>query len=86
MDILGEEQRKPYWEWVDDGDGYNQRDEWDIKGLLEAQLKDTLRQIMEWGEEECPHPRSNKSMGIVHYRKECQWCWLHLKKQGGSND
>lgn len=36
--LLTEEETKPYWEWVDDGDGYNQRQDWDIKGLLEAQL------------------------------------------------
>ncbi len=35
---LPEDKRNLHWEWVDDGDGYNQRDDWNIKTLLDAQL------------------------------------------------
>ena len=36
--LLTPEERKPHWEWVDDGDGYNEREEWNIATLLQAQL------------------------------------------------
>jgi len=45
--LLTDEERKPHWEWVDDGDGYNQGDDWNIKTLLDAQLTKAIPIIAE---------------------------------------
>ena len=35
--LLSAKELKKHWKWVDDGDGYNQRQDWNITTLLEAQ-------------------------------------------------
>ena len=51
MVLLTQKEMKPHWKWVDDGDGYNQRQEFNIKTLLEAQLKKVIEWYEDKGEE-----------------------------------
>ena len=55
------------------GDG---EDDLDI--LCEAQKNHTLKQVIEWGNEECwGHTRGNKRV----LRRQCGECWAELKKE-----
>ena len=48
------------------------------KYLLQAGKRDTLRQVVEWGEEDCPH----HYVGEVQKRKRnCDDCWQELEQQ-----
>ena len=69
------------------GDG---EDDLDI--LCEAQKNHTLKQVIEWGNGECSHPKHidvivrDPNIGGQQYyiegrRKDCSQCWAELKKE-----
>ena len=43
---------------------------------LQAQIKDTLRQVLEWGLETCPH---TKEYELGKFKRACSYCWQELK-------
>ncbi len=45
-----------------------------VRELLKAQHEDTLRQVMEWGMEDCPHVSHSRG------RHWCGDCWQYLKQ------
>jgi hypothetical protein len=45
----------------------------DDQHIAQAQLKDAMRQFIEWGEEQCPHSMLKKQY--------CAHCWQELKDQ-----
>jgi len=53
--------------------------------LLEAQLQQTLRDVIEWGEELCPHcaniPADRLWCDIL--KRDCPECWQELKQMAG---
>ena len=60
----------------------------DLDILCEAQKKHTLQQVIEWGNEVCPHQSSDVSQPTLrlHYqqdilKKECDKCWAELVKE-----
>ena len=55
---------------------------WEDKRLAQAQLKEDVRQFVEWGEETCPHPIPPFHVNS-YYKRTCHICWAELKKQGG---
>lgn len=57
--------------------------EWEEKRwsiIAQAQLEDTLRQVVEWGEEDCPHKK--EGWHTPRWRSECLKCWQELKQEG----
>ena len=44
--------------------------------------KSQLKQVMEWGEERCPHPSTFDGQCLNHKRM-CPECWQALKKEAG---
>ena len=44
---------------------------------VKAQLKQTVRDIKEWGNEPC----YDHSIGVMSIRRECPTCWLSLNKE-----
>ncbi|KKL49965.1 hypothetical protein LCGC14_2310170 [marine sediment metagenome] len=59
-----------------------------IKAELEAQKEHTLKQVIEWGGEKCPHYSSDVKQPTLrlYYRqdalkKDCSKCWQSLQKE-----
>jgi len=49
---------------------------------VKAKLEDTIKQIVEWGDEDCfKHPYSSRAKGEAYNRKHhrCPECWQGLK-------
>lgn len=51
------------------------------KYLLEVGLRDALRQIMEWGEEDCHHHALTRHIEPLHKKRECVVCLQELKQE-----
>jgi len=52
--------------------------ELDPKIVAKAQLEDTVKQIIEWGEEPCPHKTNPLDFRSKQY---CEICWEELKAE-----
>lgn len=82
---LSKEEREPF-EPDNEQDLRGARLDWDIEGLLQTQLDSAIKQIVEWGEEDCPHMEEFRLMEarIKDYNKRsCPKCWQELKAEGG---
>lgn len=40
-----------------------------------------LKQVIEWGEEDCPHHDERAAQRNYDKKRECPLCWQELKKQ-----
>ena len=49
--------------------------------IAQAEQKNTLEQVGEWGNELCPHAPPDR---FIHFpKRECKYCWQELKKPAG---
>lgn len=39
-----------------------------------------IKEVVEWGDEECPHPTASKYGGR---KRDCPYCWQSLRKEWG---
>ena len=46
--------------------------------IAQAEQKHTLKQVIEWGEEECPHHFNHPAYTM---RRECRLCWEDIQKE-----
>ena len=49
-----------------------------LRKLAQAEQKNTLRQVIEWGKERCPH-KSPKTKDRIYGRWNCATCWQELQ-------
>jgi hypothetical protein len=53
----------------------------ELKRAAKAQADLTLKEIIEWGESDCPHCTASKTRGgVTWHKRECLECWANLKK------
>lgn len=67
-----EEESYKIWEKEGGNSGVIRR-----KLIAQAQDQDTMRQMIEWGEEHCPHIELGRGYDVM--RHECETCWQELK-------
>ena len=46
--------------------------------IAKAERKHTLKQVIDWGDEPCPH---DKGFGLAR-KRDCNMCWAELEKEG----
>lgn len=51
-----------------------------VRKAKEAQKKHTLKQVIEWGNEPCPH-LATLSDGLPAAKRHCYQCWAELAKE-----
>ena len=54
---------------------------WQEQELIKETKRATLKQVVEWMEEDCPHHPLTRRVGKQMPRKNCEKCWQELKQQ-----
>jgi len=51
----------------------------DMERVYKAIIRETLRQVIKWGEEPCPHTHVSH-LTMISSKRQCPHCWQQLKE------